>query len=70
MRYSVSRATLRDGFSVLPELIRFGLKIVPGTIADGMANQAGVLILGGVGNPPGAWCIQPGMATRLQICGG
>ncbi len=52
MRYSVSRADLRDGFSVLPELIRFGLKIVPGTIADGVANQAGVWILGASGTLP------------------
>ncbi len=52
MRYSVSRAALRDGFSVLPELIRFGLKIVPGTIADGLANQAGVWILGASGTLP------------------
>ena len=29
MRYSVSRAALRDGFSVLRKLIRFGCGIAP-----------------------------------------
>jgi O-antigen/teichoic acid export membrane protein len=46
MRFSVSRAVLRDGFRVLPSLIRFGLKITPGTLADGGSNQAGTWILG------------------------
>lgn len=52
MRLAVSPKIIRDGFSVLPELIRFGLKIVPGTIADGVANQAGVWILGASGTLP------------------
>ncbi len=52
MRYAISRETMRSGFSVLPELIRFGLKIVPGTIADGLANQASVWILGASGTLP------------------
>lgn len=52
MRFTVPRSIFRDGFSVLPELLRFGIRIVPGTFADGVANQAGVWILGASGTLP------------------
>jgi O-antigen/teichoic acid export membrane protein len=46
MRFSCPRPVVRDGFRTLPRLIRFGLKITPGTLADGAANQSGTWILG------------------------
>jgi O-antigen/teichoic acid export membrane protein len=46
MRFSASRTILGDGFRTLPSLIRFGLKITPGTLADGASNQSGTWILG------------------------
>ena len=46
MRARVSRAELRDGFRTLPEMIKFGLKVTPGSIANGVSNEAGVWVLG------------------------
>jgi O-antigen/teichoic acid export membrane protein len=46
----LSRAELRDGFRALPEIVRFGLKIVPGGLCDGSANQAPVWILAATGS--------------------
>ena len=45
-RAVVSRAELRRGFGQLPELIRFGLKLVPGSVANGVSNESGTWILG------------------------
>jgi O-antigen/teichoic acid export membrane protein len=45
----ISRAELRDGFRTLPQIVRFGLKIVPGGLCDGSANQAPVWILAASG---------------------
>jgi O-antigen/teichoic acid export membrane protein len=42
----VPRAVLQKGFSELPAMLRFGLKITPGTLADGISNEAGTWILG------------------------
>jgi O-antigen/teichoic acid export membrane protein len=42
----VPRAVLNEGFSELPAMLRFGLKITPGTLADGISNEAGTWILG------------------------
>jgi O-antigen/teichoic acid export membrane protein len=50
MRAVVSREELRDGMRTLPELIRFGLKIVPGSIANGISNDVGTWALGIVGS--------------------
>ncbi len=36
----------REGFSVLPELLSFGLRATPGQIAQGVAQQGGVWALG------------------------
>jgi O-antigen/teichoic acid export membrane protein len=46
MRWRVGRAELRDGFRTLPGIVRFGLKITPGTLADGVSNESGTWILG------------------------
>ena len=42
----VSRSELRSGFATLPEMIRFGLKIAPGTIAQGVSSQIATWTLG------------------------
>jgi O-antigen/teichoic acid export membrane protein len=42
----VPSAVIREGFSELPAMLRFGLKITPGTLADGVSNEAGTWILG------------------------
>ncbi len=42
----ISRAELRDGFSTLPEILRFGLRVAPGGFADGVANETGTWVLG------------------------
>ena len=46
MAPTVSRAELRAGFRTLPELIRFGLKIAPGSVADGIGKEAATWVLG------------------------
>ncbi len=50
MRWDVSGDEIRSGFDSLPDLLRFGIKATPGTIADGVSNEAGVWILGAVGS--------------------
>jgi O-antigen/teichoic acid export membrane protein len=50
MRARVSREELRAGFRSLPRLIAFGLKIVPGSIANGVSNEAGTWVLGAMGS--------------------
>lgn len=53
----VPRNEVREGFRALPEIIRFGLKITPGAIAQGVTSQAATWILGIVGSVAavGAW---------------
>lgn len=46
MTSTVTRAELREGFRSLPELIRFGLKIAPGSVADGIGKEAATWVLG------------------------
>jgi O-antigen/teichoic acid export membrane protein len=41
-----SRAAIRDGFAELGAIVRFGLKMTPGSIAAGTATQAGTWTLG------------------------
>jgi O-antigen/teichoic acid export membrane protein len=50
IRIRVPRADLEDGRRALPELIRFGLKITPATLADGIANESGTWILAATGS--------------------
>jgi O-antigen/teichoic acid export membrane protein len=54
---SVARHELREGFRTLPELIRFGLKVSPATVAEGIRSQAGTWTLGVLGTlaQVGAW---------------
>jgi len=46
MRLRVGRNELRAGFSTLPELLRFGLRLTPGLLAEGISDEAGTWILG------------------------
>ena len=46
MRLRVRREELREGFSTLPELLRFGLRLTPGFLAEGVSDEAGTWILG------------------------
>ncbi len=50
MRLRVDRAELRSGIRTLPEIIRFGLKIAPGGLADGVSQEVGTWYLGVVSN--------------------
>jgi len=50
MRWWVPRAEIRAGFKTLPKMLRFGLKIVPGTVADGISQELPVWILGAFGS--------------------
>lgn len=48
-RYMVFRVTggeIRDGFRALPPMIRFGLKLTPGGITNGLSNESAIWILG------------------------
>ncbi len=64
MRLRIGRVVLRQGFSELPSLIRFGLKIVPGTIAQGLSNQTGTWAVGFTGAITGV-----GAYSRAQLLG-
>jgi O-antigen/teichoic acid export membrane protein len=58
---SVPRAAIRAGFSELSSIVRFGLKLTPGFLANGISNESGTWILGivssvaGVGAYNRAW---------------
>jgi O-antigen/teichoic acid export membrane protein len=45
MRLAVARGEIRSGFTALPGLIRFGVKVAPGAIADGVARQSSIWVL-------------------------
>ncbi len=45
MRWTVSRSELREGFRTLPELIRMGLKIAPGSVVSGISMEAATWVL-------------------------
>ena len=46
LSYRPSRAVVRDGLGHLREIVHFGLKMTPGSIASGIATQVGVWTLG------------------------
>ena len=48
VRGRLSRAEYRLGLQVLPDLLRFGLKATPGTIAQGVSQQGGIWAIGTV----------------------
>lgn len=46
MTFRVARGDLRDGFSALPDLLRFGLRIAPGMVFQGISNEVATWTLG------------------------
>ncbi len=71
MRFVIPRQDVRAGFSALPGIIRFGLKITPGGIADGISNQIPTWVLGIVGSVAqvGAWGRAWMMVQSIQVLG-
>jgi O-antigen/teichoic acid export membrane protein len=57
MRWSVPPSEIREGFRELPDILRFGLKVTPGSLATGVSDQIGTWILGVYGSisAVGAW---------------
>ncbi len=57
MRLTAPIATIRDGFRTLPEILWFGIKVTPGSLATGLSVEAGTWILGIFGSVAsvGAW---------------
>ena len=57
MRFLVAPREIREGFRTLPAMIKFGLKIAPGNLADGVSNESATWILGSVSSlaAVGAW---------------
>jgi O-antigen/teichoic acid export membrane protein len=57
MRWSVPLAEVRDGFRELPDILRFGLKVTPGSLATGVSDQLGTWVLGAYGSlsAVGSW---------------
>lgn len=44
--WRISREEMRAGFRALPRMIRFGIRLAPAGVAEGVANESGVWILG------------------------
>lgn len=51
LRMRMTWADFREGMRSLPDLLRFGLKMTPGSIAQGISQQVGIWALALVGNP-------------------
>lgn len=45
MRLRVSRRDLRLGFATLPQLVRWGIRVVPASLADGVSTQLATWLL-------------------------
>jgi O-antigen/teichoic acid export membrane protein len=54
MRLRVRVGVLREGLRTLPELLRFGVRLTPGFVAEGVSDEAGTWILGGLLAPVAA----------------
>lgn len=67
IRLRVPRAEIRAGFAKLREIVVFGLKITPGSIASGLSDSSGTWILGvsSTVNAVGAYSRASMIATRL-----
>lgn len=62
-----SRAELRDGFRSLPDILRFGVRIAPGSLAQGVGNESTTLMLGALASTPavGAWTRAWQLSSRM-----
>jgi O-antigen/teichoic acid export membrane protein len=74
MRLRVDRAELAAGFQTLPALLRFGIKLAPGFLAEGCSDESGAWILGAlssvatVGAYSRAWMIaRRGLELNYRI---
>ena len=67
-RLRLSRREYREGLRALPGLLRFGVKITPGALAQGIAQQAGVWALASVApvTVVGAYSRAQTIPDRLQ----
>jgi O-antigen/teichoic acid export membrane protein len=52
MRYRVARDEIRAGFRILPELLRFAVRMAPGTVLDGTTTQTATWTLGVMSTVP------------------
>lgn len=68
MRLTGARHAARESLGVLPSILRFGAKVAPGAIADGIAAQSGVWILGSIRSVAsvGAYNRAWTLSTRLR----
>lgn len=53
MRVFVPWSAIREGFSTLPDILRFGIRIAPGAVADGISTETGTWTLGVLGSVSG-----------------
>ncbi len=74
MRPIVPWSVLREGRETLPEIVSFGLRLTPGTLAEASLNQAGTWIigllapLGAVGSYSRAWqLVRRVMELRARV---
>ena len=67
VRIRVPRAAIRAGFSTLPTIVTFGLKMTPGFLASGLSEAGGTWILGATSSVSavGAYTRAWNFATRL-----
>jgi O-antigen/teichoic acid export membrane protein len=68
LTFKVPRAELRRGFAALPEILRFGVKVMPGAFASGISAEAGTWILGATApvSTVGAWSRAGSVSKRLS----
>lgn len=71
MRFTTSRAELAAGRRELPELLRFGLKLVPGAFAGGVIIQVAIWILASTAPvvAVGAYSRAANLAQRINDAG-
>jgi O-antigen/teichoic acid export membrane protein len=68
MVFRVGKEPLRRGFRELPSMLRFGLKLTPGTLASGASSQAGTWILAFLTPVAsvGSWSRALALSTRFE----
>ncbi len=69
VRFRLSRTEYSVGLHALPALLRFGIRVTPGGIAQGLSQQAGIWMLAAIGNPlatVGAYGRAQSVPERLQ----
>jgi lipopolysaccharide exporter len=66
-----SSTAIRQGIRDLPELLKFGLKVVPGQLVAGFVDQTGTWVLGAVApiSVVGSWSRSFQLAQRMNEAG-